>query len=86
MLILAIIVFGMAAGWVAQMILGRGSGNWGEALLAGLIGSFVGGLLFSLLAGDGLNFRPSGIIGTIVGAIIVLAIWRAIRGPSRRRT
>ena len=86
MLILAIIVFGMAAGWVAQLILGRGSGNWGEALLAGLIGSFVGGLLFSLLSGDGLNFRPSGIIGTIVGAIIVLAIWGAIRGPSRRRT
>lgn len=86
MLILAIIVFGMAAGWVAQLILGRGSGNWGEALLAGLIGSFVGGLLFSLLSGDGLNFRPSGIIGTIVGAIIVLAIWGAIRGRSRGRT
>jgi len=85
-LILAIIVFGMAAGWVAQLILGRGSGNWGEALLAGLIGSFVGGLLFSLLSGDGLNFRPSGIIGTIVGAIIVLAIWGAIRGRSRGRT
>jgi uncharacterized membrane protein YeaQ/YmgE (transglycosylase-associated protein family) len=85
-LILAIIVLGMAAGWVAQLILGRGSGNWGEALLAGLIGSFVGGLLGSLLAGDGLRLRPSGIIGTIVGAIIVLAIWGAIRGRSRGRT
>jgi uncharacterized membrane protein YeaQ/YmgE (transglycosylase-associated protein family) len=85
-LILAIIVFGMAAGWVAQMILGRGSGNWGEALIAGLIGSFVGGLLFSLLSGDGLSIRPSGIIGTIAGAIIVLAIWGAIRGRSRGRT
>ena len=86
MLILAIIVFGMAAGWVAQLILGRGSGNWGEALLAGLIGSFVGGLLFSLISGDGLSFRPSGIIGTIVGAIIVLAIWGTIRGRSHGRT
>jgi uncharacterized membrane protein YeaQ/YmgE (transglycosylase-associated protein family) len=84
-LILAIIVFGMVAGWLAQLILGRGSGNWGEALVAGFIGSFVGGLLFSLLAGDGLRLRPSGIIGTIVGAIIVLAIWGAIRGRSRGR-
>jgi len=84
-LILAIIVLGMAAGWVAQLILGRGTGNWGEALVAGLIGSFVGGLLGSLLAGDGLRLRPSGIIGTIVGAIVVLAIWGAIRGRSRGR-
>ena len=85
MLILAIIVLGMAAGWLAQLILGRGTGNWGEALVAGLIGSFVGGLLFSLLSGDGLRLRPSGIIGTILGAIIVLAIWGGIRGRSRGR-
>jgi len=84
-LILAIIVLGMAAGWLAQLILGRGTGNWGEALVAGLIGSFVGGLLFSLLSGDGLRLRPSGIIGTILGAIIVLAIWGGIRGRSRGR-
>jgi uncharacterized membrane protein YeaQ/YmgE (transglycosylase-associated protein family) len=79
MIILFIIVFGMAAGWIAQMILG-GGGSWGEALGAGLVGSFVGGLLASLLAGDGLAFSPSGVIGTIVGALIVLAIWRAVRG------
>ena len=34
------------------------------ALVAGLGGSFVGGLLASLLAGDGLAFKPSGIIGS----------------------
>lgn len=79
MIILFIIVFGMAAGWIAQMLLG-GGGSWAEALTVGIIGSFVGGLLASLIAGDGIEFRASGIIGTIVGAIIVLAIWRAIRG------
>jgi uncharacterized membrane protein YeaQ/YmgE (transglycosylase-associated protein family) len=46
----------------------------------------VGGLLASLIAGDGLEFRASGIIGTIVGAIIVLAIWRAIRGGKAATT
>ena len=50
--------------------------------MTGLIGSFVGGLLASLIAGDGIEFRPSGVIGSIVGAVIVLALWGAIR--SRR--
>jgi uncharacterized membrane protein YeaQ/YmgE (transglycosylase-associated protein family) len=80
-LILGIIGLGILAGWLAQLVLGRGTGNWAEALVAGLIGSFVGGLLVSLLAGDGLAIRPSGIIGSIVGAIVVLAIWGAIRKP-----
>jgi uncharacterized membrane protein YeaQ/YmgE (transglycosylase-associated protein family) len=84
MLILAILVFGMAAGWVAQFVVGRGTGNWAEALVVGIVGSFVGGLLASLLAGDGVRIRPSGIIGTVVGAIVVLVIWGWVRGPSRR--
>ncbi len=83
MLILAIIVIGMAAGWIAQLVLSRDTQNRGEALAAGLIGSFVGGLLGSLLAGDGLRIRPSGLIGTVLGAIVVLAIWGAVRGTSR---
>lgn len=83
MLILAIIVIGLAAGWVAQLVLSRDTANRGEALAAGLIGSFVGGLLGSLLAGDGLSIRPSGLIGTVLGAIVVLAIWGAVRGSSR---
>lgn len=79
MLILGIILFGMLVGAAAQLILGRGRGgrvDWGMALGAGLAGSFVGGLLVSLLAGDGLDFRPSGIIGSIAGAVIVTLIWR----------
>lgn len=81
MLILTIIVIGMAAGWVAQLILGRGT-NWGEALIAGLFGSFIGGLLVNLVTGGGLAIRPTGLIGSVVGAVIVLAIWGTIRHPS----
>ncbi|HET9291758.1 MAG TPA: GlsB/YeaQ/YmgE family stress response membrane protein, partial [Actinomycetes bacterium] len=47
--------------------------------------SFVGGLLISLLSGDGLALRPSGIIGSIIGAVILLAAWQAIRPAARRR-
>ena len=86
MLILAIILIAMATGWIAQMILGRntpGRNNWGEAIVAGFVGSLVGGLLISLLARDGFDLKPSSIIGSVVGAVIVLAVWGAIRG---RRT
>lgn len=86
MLILGIIVFGLGIGWLAQLILGRtrpGRRNWGQALAAGLLGSFVGGLLVSLVAGDGLELRASGIIGSIVGAVIVVVVWDAIAARSR---
>jgi uncharacterized membrane protein YeaQ/YmgE (transglycosylase-associated protein family) len=51
-----------------------------------LAGSFVGGLLISLLSGDGLALRPSGIIGSILGAVVLLAAWQAIRRPIRGRS
>lgn len=78
MLILGLILFGMLIGAGAQLILGRDRGqvDWGMALVSGLVGSFVGGLLFSLIAGDGLELRPSGIIGSLIGAVIVTALWR----------
>ena len=67
MLIIGLILFGMLIGAGAQLILGRyrGQVDWGMALVSGLVGSFVGGLLFSLIAGDGLELRPSGIIGSL---------------------
>jgi uncharacterized membrane protein YeaQ/YmgE (transglycosylase-associated protein family) len=75
----------MGIGALAQLILGRrGHGiDWTTALIAGLVGSFVGGLLISLLAGDGLAFRPSGVIGSLLGAILVTLL---LGGRSARRT
>lgn len=84
-LLLVIIGFGLFAGAVAQLVLGTGvySINWAEAIVAGLAGSFVGGLLISLIAGDGLRLRASGLIGSIAGAIVVLAGYRWYRGRRR---
>jgi uncharacterized membrane protein YeaQ/YmgE (transglycosylase-associated protein family) len=80
MLILAIILFGMFVGAIAQKILGYGNRgiDWGRAIIAGLVGSFVGGLVISLLAGDGLDVRPSGIIGSILGAVIVTVLLKRL--------
>jgi uncharacterized membrane protein YeaQ/YmgE (transglycosylase-associated protein family) len=75
---IAIILWGMLIGAGAQLILGRSSGriDWGMALGSGLVGALVGGLLFSLVAGEGLELRPAGIFGSLVGAVIVTAAWR----------
>jgi uncharacterized membrane protein YeaQ/YmgE (transglycosylase-associated protein family) len=52
----------------------------GQTLLLGIVGSFVGGFIGYALMGkdreDG-AFQASGIIGSVVGAIIALLLWRA---------
>ena len=83
MLILGILVFGLFSGWLAHLILGGGEPDWGRLLIVGLAGSFVGGLLASLIAGDGLDLKPSGLIGSVVGAVILLLIFG--RGSPARR-
>ncbi len=79
--LIGMLIWGMAIGWVAQMLLGRarkaGQYDWLQAIVAGVVGSFLGGAIGSLLAGEGFAFRPSGVIGSIIGAVIVVAIWNA---------
>ncbi len=88
MLIIGILLFGMLVGAAAQLLLGtRGKGiNWTTAIVAGLLGSFIGGLLVSLLVGDGLSLRPSGIIGSIVGAVLLTLAWNYWQGRQRKAT
>ena len=81
MLILALLVFGIFVGGIAQLILGTPMReiNWGFAIIAGLLGSFIGGLLISFISGDGLNLRPSGLIGSVAGALIVSLAYGALQ-------
>ena len=67
------------------MILGKSAKgvDWTLALVAGLVGSFIGGLLISLLSDDGLQFRPSGIIGSLVGALLVTAEMAMVSPPQQ---
>jgi len=76
-LILAVIAGGMLVGGLAQLVLGRAGTriDWTMALVTGLIGSFIGGFIFSLLAGEGFELRPSGLIGSFIGAVIATVIW-----------
>lgn len=87
MLIIGILVFGLAVGWLAQLALGMGTRPNGQSLVAGLLGSFVGGTLASLVGDEDFGFRPAGLIGSFVGALIVLLVWGAFarrRGTARQ--
>ncbi|MFI5427661.1 GlsB/YeaQ/YmgE family stress response membrane protein [Aeromicrobium sp. UC242_57] len=81
MLLIGIILFGMIIGAAAQLIVGKPEKgiDWSMAFVSGLVGSFVGGLLISLLAGDGIELRPSGIIGSLAGAVLVTLGWQLSR-------
>jgi len=46
----------------------------------------VGGLIFNLIDGGGLEIRISGLIGSIIGAIVVLLIYGPVRDQLRKRT
>ncbi len=81
-LIISIIVVGLIAGAIARLVVpGRQNLSIPMTILLGVIGSFVGGfigyLIFRQDAGSGF-LQPAGIIGSIIGAIIVLLIWTRV--------
>jgi uncharacterized membrane protein YeaQ/YmgE (transglycosylase-associated protein family) len=86
MIILAFIVIALVAGFIANWLVGRGRNyeNW-ELFVVGIIGSFVGGLIFNLLAGNGIDFNITGLIGSTLGAIVVLALYGPLRTWWRKR-
>ena len=78
MSIIAMIIIGLIAGAIAKLIMpGRDPGGIIVTILLGIAGSLLGGFLFG--GSDG----RVGIIGSIVGALILLGIYRLIVG---RRT
>lgn len=80
--ILGWIIFGLIVGAIAKLLMpGRDPGGWIVTILLGIAGSFVGGFLASALMGY--REQTAGWIGSIVGAIILLALYRLIVG---RRT
>jgi len=75
-LIIALVLIPLAAGYVANLIVGKNANfqPW-ELFVAGIIGSFVGGLILNLVLHGDLEIDISGLIGSIIGAIIVLGVW-----------
>ncbi len=82
MSIIGWIIFGLIVGAIAKLLMpGNDPGGWIVTILLGIAGSFVGGFLGQLLLGTG--NQAAGWIGSIIGAIVLLAIYRMIIGRRR---
>jgi uncharacterized membrane protein YeaQ/YmgE (transglycosylase-associated protein family) len=79
--IIVFLIVGLIAGFIARALVpGPDPMGWLGTMILGIVGSFVGGTLAALVFGGTLELSASGIIGSIIGAIIVLLIWRAMGG------
>jgi uncharacterized membrane protein YeaQ/YmgE (transglycosylase-associated protein family) len=81
--IIAAIFIGIVAGYLGRLLLpGKDPMGFVQTVAFGIIGALVGYFLFTsvLGIGDDDKFDFGGIIGSIIGTMIVLAIWRVIAG------
>jgi uncharacterized membrane protein YeaQ/YmgE (transglycosylase-associated protein family) len=86
--ILYLLIIGLIAGFIARALVpGRDAMTIGQTLILGIVGSFVGGFLGWAIFGADLDqgaFQASGIFGSIIGAIVVLLLWRAVTARRHR--
>lgn len=84
--IIVMLIVGLIAGALARLLLpGKDPMSVWMTILLGIAGSFVGGFIGSLIwrPEDGSYFHPGGIVLSVVGAVLLLWIWRMIQ---KRRT
>jgi uncharacterized membrane protein YeaQ/YmgE (transglycosylase-associated protein family) len=80
--IIAWIIVGGLAGWIASLIM-KTDERMGCFLnvIVGVVGAFIGGLVVQLITGEGFDFAfnlPS-LIVAILGAVILLFLFRLVR-------
>jgi uncharacterized membrane protein YeaQ/YmgE (transglycosylase-associated protein family) len=87
-LIIYLLIVGTIAGYVARLLVpGPDPMGFGATLLLGIVGSFAGGFLGYVIFNEDLDqgaLQVSGIFGSIIGAIVVLLIWRGTFGRRAR--
>ena len=80
------LIIGLIAGALARLIMpGRDPMGIIMTIILGIVGSILGGLVSWAIWGaetEGGGFRPAGLLLSILGAIIVLWIWRMIKSRS----
>ena len=84
MSIIAWIVVGALAGWLASKILSQdGQMGWMANILVGIVGAIVGGLIMSQFGKSGVTgFNLYSILVAIGGAVLLLFIVNAFRTRS----
>ena len=80
--VISMIVVGLIVGAIAKLLMpGRDPGGIIVTMLLGIAGALVAGLI-GRAAGWYAPGQPAGFIGSIIGAVIILAIYRLIVGRS----
>lgn len=79
--ILSWIVLGLIAGVLAKLIMpGKDPGGFIITILLGIAGAFVGGWIGTVLGvASFTGFTLQGVVVATVGAIVLLAIYRALK-------
>jgi uncharacterized membrane protein YeaQ/YmgE (transglycosylase-associated protein family) len=81
--IIILLVMGLIAGALARAIVpGNDAMGIGGTIVLGIVGSFVGGFLGYALRGKDVEdgaFQASGVVGSVIGAIVVLLVYRYSR-------
>src|SRR5690348_7387669 len=89
MTIIVMLIVGLIAGALARLLVpGKDPMGIFATIVLGIVGSFVGGFLgWALFHHDAKAgaLQPSGLLGSIIGAIIALLIYRAVSGRSHSR-
>lgn len=81
--ILTTLIVGLIVGALAKFVMpGKDPGGFIITILLGVAGAFVGGWLGHALGWYGAGEGP-GIIVSVIGAVILLAIYRAVIGRRR---
>jgi uncharacterized membrane protein YeaQ/YmgE (transglycosylase-associated protein family) len=81
--IIWMIIVGLIVGAIAKLIMpGKDPGGVIVTIVLGILGSLVGGFLLGLIL-PGRDMGPAGFIGSILGAILLLWIYRLLM---RKRT
>ncbi len=78
------IIFGALAGWIASMIAGtnKEQGAIGN-IIVGILGAFLGGMIARAAGiGDITGFNLGSFLIALVGAVVLLFIYKAVRGGS----
>lgn len=78
------LIVGLVAGFIARgLVPGKDPMGVLGTLVLGLVGSLLGGFIGAIFTSNDDDFSPSGLIGSIVGAIIALLVYRAITKRGR---
>jgi uncharacterized membrane protein YeaQ/YmgE (transglycosylase-associated protein family) len=82
--IIAWLVLGLIAGFIASKIVNHTGSGMIMDIILGVVGAFVGGLIFSFFGAAGVTgFNIYSAIVAVIGAVVVLFIYHALIGRRR---